>query len=390
MTNRELTEAIETGIINLDNVQQIIMNSKRTRVMKLHTYKVSQTTDGRYQTMFKKPDGKRLNVKAQSEEEVWDKLVNLYFPSESHIDKLTFGDVFHEWIDYKETSTNNRVRIEQDYNRFFADSKLAHMAFNKIDKLTLNKYCNQIIKNGNVLKSAWDRGMTVLHGMYEYAIDKHYTEIDLSRQIKITVRFQQAKAKTSQTEVYNHDESKDLISYLDTSISDNADAVYYAIKLNFLLGLRVGELVALKWSDIEGNQLHVSREEIRDREHNLYYVANHTKSNQDGYVILVPNALDILRQIKHQGEYIFMRDGKRITSRQVNYQLEKYAKHKGVATKASHKIRKTYASTLADAGVPLNNIKEQLRQSCIASTYHYIYSTHTESENYDMIRKALS
>ena len=45
MTNRELTEAIETGIINLDNVQQIIMNSKRTRVMKLHTYKISQTTD---------------------------------------------------------------------------------------------------------------------------------------------------------------------------------------------------------------------------------------------------------------------------------------------------------------------------------------------------------
>ena len=136
MTNRELTEAIETGIINLDNVQQIIMNSKRTRVMKLHTYKISQTTDGRYQTMFKKQDGKRLNVKAQSEDEVWDKLVDLYFPPESHIDKLTFDNVFREWIDYKETSTNNRVRIEQDYNRFFADSKLAHMAFNKIDKLT--------------------------------------------------------------------------------------------------------------------------------------------------------------------------------------------------------------------------------------------------------------
>ena len=56
MTNRELTEAIETGIINLDNVQQIIMNSKRTRVMKLHTYKVSQTTDGRYQSNLRESE----------------------------------------------------------------------------------------------------------------------------------------------------------------------------------------------------------------------------------------------------------------------------------------------------------------------------------------------
>ena len=46
-----------------------------------------------------------------------------------------------------------------------------------------------------------------------------------------------------------------------------------AILFNFQVGLRVGELVALKWSDISGNYLHVQRMEIAT------YEVDGTKTN---------------------------------------------------------------------------------------------------------------
>ena len=45
--------------------------------------------------------------------------------------------------------------------------------------------------------------------------------------------------------------------------------------MNFMLGLRVGELVALKPGDIENDMIHVIREEIRDQITNTYEVVEH-------------------------------------------------------------------------------------------------------------------
>ena len=84
-----------------------------------------------------------------------------------------------------------------------------------------------------------------------------------------------------------------------------------------------------------------------------------------------------------------MRDGERITSRQINYVLEKYAERNGVRTKSSHKMRKTYASKLNANGVPLDCIREQLGHSNLQTTLGYIYNPLTEKETYDLITKAL-
>ena len=45
---------------------------------------------------------------------------------------------------------------------------------------------------------------------------------------------------------------------------ETLDVSFLAVKVNFLLGLRVGELVALKWCDLcDSSHLHIVREEIR-------------------------------------------------------------------------------------------------------------------------------
>ena len=172
--------------------------------------------------------------------------------------------------------------------------------------------------------------------------------------------------------------------------AETQDASFLAVKVNFLLGLRVGELVALKWSDLcDNSHLHIVREEVRDQTDNSYTVVEHTKTNKDRFVVIVPKALDILNRIEKQGEYIFMRDGERITAIRISTILRKYANYQGVRIKSSHKIRKTYASNLNACGVPLDCIREMLGHSNLSTTLGYIYNPLTEKETFDLITKAL-
>ena len=160
--------------------------------------------------------------------------------------------------------------------------------------------------------------------MYEYAYEKGYIDSNLMDRIKINVKFRQENKKTGKTETFDSFEYKQLMAYLDEKISENSHPGFFAIKINFFLGLRVGELVALKWSDIEGENIHVTREEFRDQETNRVYVVEHTKTHTDRYVPLIPDALAILHKLyRHTNpsieDFIFVKDGKRITVRQINY-----------------------------------------------------------------------
>lgn len=92
---------------------------------------------------------------------------------------------------------------------------------------------------------------------------------------------------------------------------------------------------------------------------------------------------------EHKDEYINLKDGKRLTSRQFNYVLEKYAQCTGKKTKSSHKIRKTYASNLSAANVPLDCIREQLGHANASTTFQYIFNPFTEEQTYDLLSKAL-
>ena len=131
------------------------------------------------------------------------------------------------------------------------------------------------------------------------------------------------------------------------------------------------------------------REEVRNQDTNQYEIVEHTKTNRDRFVVLVPKAVNLLQKLDRDGDYIFMRDGNRITSRQIAYVLEKYAQRQGVATKSTHKMRKTYASNLNANGVPLDCIRELLGHSSLSTTLGYIYNPLTEKETYDLISRAL-
>lgn len=390
---RQLQALLQCDTLDMCNVLDMIMASKRTKIKNLHTYAITPANSrNKYWTTYFKPENQaRQLIRGKTEEELLDKLVKLYEETEN-LDNLTFNRLFDEWLEYKKAMTNSVNTIKrhrQHYAKYFESSKLHSMKLSDIDTFVLEMECNRIVKEFNLTRKAWVNAKTILIGMFEYAKRKKYITDNPLSDMKITVRYKQVVKKAGNTQTYNTDELETLNKYLDMKYEETEDSVYIAVRLNFFLGLRIGELAALKPEDIMGNQIHVVREEVRDQETNQTYVVEHTKTNRDRFVALVPQAKKLLEKLDMDSTYLFERDGERLRARQIEYVLEKYAQSQGIEPKRSHKIRKTYASRLNAYGVPIDAIREQLGHSELSTTLSYIYNPLTEDATYSMISDAL-
>ncbi len=371
-----------------DSLRENIMK----KIEKSHPYSITPPNKegGRWQTSYRDKNGKRKNIKASSKEQLLLKLAELYNDT-SHIDNLTFDSLFDEWIEYKRNtvSVNTIVRHKQRYKRYFAQSKLHDMKIKEIDDMTLENICNEIVKKYELTGKEWRNAKTIPLEMFEYAVRKKYISSNPVTNMKIQARFKQQAKKTGKTETFNTQELEELRAYLIPKYTDTHNVALLAIYLNFYLGLRIGELVALKWEEIKDSELHICREEILNRETREYEIVEHTKTCTDRYVFLTEKAQKILKMIpRDDNQYIFVREGKRLHTRQVEYVLEKYAKDNNLNIKSSHKIRKTYASLLNAAGIPLDAIRELLGHSRLSTTLSYLFNPLTDEETRKLIEKA--
>lgn len=390
-----LQEAVSCGIIDLDEVKRQLLMTKRQTMLSRHPYAITLLPSGRWQTYFLRPSGKRLTVRAPSKEGLIDKLLSLYEGE----DGRTLHELFEEWLSYKRQITNSPNTIKrhrQHYNKYFKNAKIFETKANDIRPLDLNGFCNGLVKDFNMRRSEWVNVKTILNGMFNYAVDANYISISPMSRVKITVKFKQVVKKSDGSKVFNYDEQKDFKEYLIDHFNETKDLSFLAVLLNFMLGLRIGELTALKWMDISDRSVHVTREETRNQEENVYQIEEHTKGYRARDVVLAPEAKKILHIIRHmypfakEDAFIFVRDGARLTSRQITYVYEKYAKDTGRAVKRSHTTRRTYVSNLDAAGVPIDEIRKQVGHSDIATTLGYIYSPLTEEATYERIVKAMS
>lgn len=91
------------------------------------------------------------------------------------------------------------------------------------------------------------------------------------------------------------------------------------------------------------------------------------------------------------GEYIFMKNGKRIKGQAFTRRLYVICDKVKIGERSIHKARKTYATKLIDGNVPESVIKTQMGHTDIRTTLdHYYFNNKTEREMQEYIAKALS
>lgn len=171
------------------------------------------------------------------------------------------------------------------------------------------------------------------------------------------------------------------------------------ILLCIFTGLRSGEIAALKLSDLNGSMLKVTRTQTRHKDDDgayIYETRESTKGRDGWRVIAIPDvAVSIIEKIaaiNPEAEYLFTNPGtnSRMISSTFSGKLKRICEYLGLPVKTLHKIRKTYASMLLDAGVSEKIVTSQMGHTDIATTRGFYYKNrYSEAEKIAVISNAL-
>ncbi|QHQ62935.1 hypothetical protein Ana3638_20900 [Anaerocolumna sedimenticola] len=253
--------------MNIDDVRmrEMVNNMKREIILKNHPYDIFLSTDNRYHTYVMVND-KRKPIAKSTKEKVEDALVQFYKENEAKT-QSTLKTLYPEWLDYKLICTNssNTVRrIDNDWNKYYVDTDIIEIPLAKLDYITVDKWAHSIVKERNLTQKQYRNMALIMRQVLLYAIDKGliiespYERIRLSGKI-----FAKTSKKQSSTQVFLTDEQPRIEQEAYAEFYTTGNPVSLAIPLAFQTGLRVGELVALQYSDIEGEYLHIQRMEVR-------------------------------------------------------------------------------------------------------------------------------
>jgi integrase len=149
----------------------------------------------------------------------------------------------------------------------------------------------------------------------------------------------------------------------DLSSKNFADYLKPLVLLAINTGLRRGELLSLKWQNVNLKEGYITVE------------GSYSKSGRTRFVPLNSEALDVLRKLKEDGqksEFVFTdENGVRILS--VKSSFAGVLKRAGIEAFRFHDLRHTFASKLVTAGADLNTVRELLGHSDIKMTLRYAH-----------------
>lgn len=322
----------------------------------------------------------RKQISATTIEALYDKLWEIEFGRRNS----TLASLYPEWLLWKRDNTAVCAKTLKEYNFIWEKIMKGHSLTEiPLKKLTIKDFIaffRELTKTREITKKKFTNIKSLLNGIYAYAIEEDIVNHNPIRDIDCK-QFS-FKPVNHSNEAFSINERELLINHL----KENDNIYSLAIQLDFCLVLRIGELLALKWSDIEGNNIHIQSQLLTDAElkndltftQRSYVNVDHVKGNTDKgfrYQPLTEKTIDILNRIKKvnpDGEFILMQNGKQLLSDTFNEYLKKYCIEVGIKPRSSHKIRFTNASILYDSGMPLANLQSLLGHTTSAMTLHYI------------------
>ena len=396
MDESTLKFALENGIIDANLLNDQINMKKKELVLEKHDHKIWQGENGKWYTYLTDEKKGRILKKKSTKEEIEDVICDYYKEN-----RITYGTVFKEWIDRKlslgEIKKQTYDRYYTDYERFFKKTGFADVRMNEITELSLEEFIKKEIHDKALTNKAYSGLRTIIIGTMKYAKKRGYTDIspkiffgdlELSRNA-----FQKTVIKDEDS-VFTKKEIEDI----SKALWKNPTLINLGILLTFQTGLRIGELSALQYSDINKNTIYVykTEERFKDEDGNyVFQVRESAKTDAGNRIVILNNEairiISAIRKINPFGEYMFMKNGKRIKGRAFTFKLMKVCKQLDIPTRSMHKIRKTYATKLINGGVDEKIIIKQLGHTNIDCTKnHYYYNDKDFEEATNQIIHALS
>lgn len=385
MTNEELLKyALENDMLDMKSIQEAMIKKEREKLLSRHRYKIFQDKDGRWKTTLPDKQSKsgRKLVARKEKEALEDVIVDFYKEHTIEMYKIgenvTLEELYPIWLESRilEVQSINTVKKnDQDWKRYYITSDIIKKPMKDLTVNMLRDWAHSMINEYNLNKRQYYNMTVIIKKCYEY-IENEGICPNTWKNVKInTSKLRKIKKKDNDTQIFFYDEKEKLVQYcLEAFISRPWNITALTIPLLFITGLRIGELVALKYEDIKDNKIMIQRSEVNDYVFNeklkkLKYngknIVDHAKTDAGIREIpLTKGAKQIINLIKkasteykyHDNGYIFCPNSRRVTSNSIDKLLYKYCDNIDISRKSAHKIRKTYISQIIKDGVDLDTV----------------------------------
>lgn len=409
----------ENDMIDLSYVQEQIEMKKREEILKRHQYSIwhSDKEDVWYSYLpdISKPNS-RKKIKRKRKRDLEDVIYDHYVSMQNEHEDMEKKDysiksIFFEFMRHKanEVGSGTIKRMMADWSRFYEpEQKFIAMSIRNLTKINIDDFFNAVLERHDLKKKAFYNMCGILKQTLEYAVDAEYIEKNPYR-VKINKKkFVSSCKKPSEKEVFQADEKERLLDEMERRLQNNpSNTAPLAVMLDFELGTRKGEILAICKSDIVGNRIHIHRQlveefdtsDLNHMKSKGFHVVDYTKSEDgDRWLPLTARAKEIIQRIEgineeygHQYKgFLFVKGGRCLTPDAVDTQIKRGCEYIGIPVKTMHKIRKTYASTLLHNGVNLSIVKDMLGHADESTTLkHYIYNIENSTETDNKVLNAL-
>lgn len=376
------------------------MQTKTKELLKIHRFKIfenSKAVKGQWATYLPdptKPNGRRL-LRRNSYSSLCDAIIDYYYGDKKP--GITLQVLFEKWIVFRRNETSVKSgTIRKDVsawrthirNMCIDNTLMNDYLVTDVTARLLYRYFRIITKDRRYSRQAICNIRGVLSGMLSYAIELGIIDHNPAKEIDLK-RLPYKPKKISRDQVYSEEDAHTLLKYLE----DVNELYALAIRLDFNLFIRIGELAGLKWEnvDLQNRMVYICHQvtyepELKDdltfSEKKMVtedYIKGYTTQGFR-YEYLTDEALEILnkaRKINPDGEYVFMPNGRPMVTLTFNKRLKRYCELAGVTYHSSHKIR-SYAASAAFDGRNLPQISKMMGHSQISTTMRYLRDINQE------------
>ncbi len=271
----------------------------------------------------------------------------------------------------------------------------------KLDKLntpTLQKWVNELTECS---RKAYQPIISVLNRALKYGCSLQVIKDNPLTNI-VRPKARKDEAHDRKVKCLSPNEVSDLISYLD-SLSPTLRNTYDKVLCRLLLatGLRIGEAIALNWSDIDFENKTVT---VNKSYSFLINEVTSPKTLKSNRTVAIDNATCLMlkqfrntktvafREIGRETDVIFATELRDYPFLQVlSSRINTHFKHAGLDCRGFHIFRHTHASLLLNEGVSPKELQHRLGHSKISMTldiYSHLFED-TEKEVANIFEKSL-
>lgn len=282
---------------------------------------------------------------------------------------LCLESVSDEWLN--ENCLSMKKSTMQKYtfiiNSHIKTSLLSKISIISIKTKNITEFSRQLLNEGLSAKTVNDI-LLVLNQILKYCNEKYDVP---------NIKIQYVKETKKEMRVLTCLEQ----NILEIHLKENFDVYSLAIFISLYTGLRIGELCALKWSDIQNQTISVNKTMIRlkDDVGKSSVMISTPKTENSNRTIPIPEFLnEIIEQYRKSDDQYVISTNKLnfVEPRLMQLKFKKITNICNLENVTFHTLRHTFATRCIECGFDLKTLSEILGHSDVKTTLNkYVHSS---------------